>query len=137
MTKYSRKLRPGDLVQMRTSRLPTVSSFKAAVEATGEGQFSVFSAQILESGLPPVDLVFDEDGGDFQILRHQAAVDAVPVESGGFAQGARVRLTWPDELGELLEGRLVAAVDGLLYAVTDEGVDFSASRAFFELVPQR
>ena len=118
--KVAEVLKPGDVVELSTARLPGVGRFKAAVESSGEGQFSVFTLELPQYYLSPEDLTFNYDGGDYQIHKRESSDHAVPAEAAGFKKGDLVKTT-----DGMREGYIVAALDGFVYLVSPEGEDWT------------
>lgn len=128
------QLRPGDVVEMSTERLPALSKFKAAIESVEGGEFSVFSVDLAQYSLLPGELTFKVNGTDFSIIARTDAEIAVPNEANGFKVGDRLRTTVPDTEGYYLIGNVVAAIDGLVYLRTSENEPFSAEVKFLEFL---
>jgi len=134
MNQWHQEIKPGDVLQMTNTRLPSAPTFKAAVESVGDGQFAVFSHELRRYSLSPQDLVFDHGQGDFHIHSRIDAKDAVPQESGGFQWGERLRTTVLADNGKFVEGTVVAALEGLVCLITDEGEDFTARIDYLQRV---
>lgn len=113
-------LKPGDVLEMSTSRLPNVERFKAAVESVGEGQFAVFSLDLSGYDIWAEDLTFDNDKLDYHIFNVQDAETAVPKEARGLKKGELVRTTDGKR-----QGYVVAALDGFVYLISPDGEDWS------------
>ncbi len=124
----------GDVVCMKTSRLPSVEKFRAAVEFVKEDEFGVFSVELADFGLTPEDLTFKTNVDDYTIISRIPAAQAVPEETNGLTPGQRIKTLEPNEKGEILTGNLIAAIDGLAYCKTDDGEDFSVGVLFIEKV---
>ena len=134
MNDFAKKLEPGDVVEMKSGRLPSKESFRAAVESVREQDFSVFSTDLAEYSLSPEDLTFKFDSDDYEILKRSEASISVPEEAGGFHKGDRLCATVADPNGDVLEGTLVAAIDNLCYCITDDGQEFSAEIQYLRKV---
>jgi len=118
--KKAHALKPGDVLEMCTNRLPDVERFKAAVESVGEGQFAVFSLDLAGFDIWAEDLTFDMDKADYHIFNVQEAETAVPKEALGLKKGDLVRTTDGQR-----QGYVVAALDGFVYLISPDGEDWS------------